>query len=56
LEMETAGLYAFGLIFEHQVISINSVLANRATGGFSENPAKSIDRMIQLSLRKIAEL
>ena len=56
LEMETAGLYAFGLIFEHQVISINSVLANRATGRFSENPTKSIDRMIQLSLQKIAEL
>ena len=56
LEMETAGLYAFGVIFDHQVISINSVLANRATGFFSEDPAKTIERMIQLSLQKIAEL
>jgi len=56
LEMETAGLYAFGKIFGHQVLSINVVLANRITGKFSQTPQKSIDRMILLSLQKIKDL
>ena len=56
LEMETAGLYAFGEIFDHQVLSINTVLANRATLKFSRNPTKSVERMILLSLEKIANL
>jgi uridine phosphorylase len=56
LEMETAGLYAFGKIFDHQVLSINTVLANRATLKFSKSPTKSVERMILLSLEKIANL
>jgi len=56
LEMETAGLYAFGKIFDHQVISISTVLANRFTGCFSKTPQKSIKRMILLSLQKIENL
>ena len=56
LEMETAGLYAFGKIFEHKVLSINVVLANRITGEFSANPQKAIERMILLSLQKISTL
>jgi uridine phosphorylase len=56
LEMETAGLYAFGKIFDHQVLSINTVLANRASMKFSKNPTKSVERMILLSLEKIASL
>ena len=56
LEMETAGLYAFGKIFGHQVLSINTVLANRATLKFSKNIELSIERMIQLALQKIATI
>ena len=56
LEMETAGLYAFGKIFNHQVISINTILANRATNEFSKKPEESIERMILLSLQKIEDL
>jgi len=56
LEMETAGLYAFGKIFNHQVISINTILANRATNEFSKKPEESIERMILLSLQKIENL
>ena len=44
--METAGLYAFGKIFNHEVISLSTVLANRASGLFSSNPSKSIEKMI----------
>lgn len=56
LEMETAGLYAFGKIFNHQVLSISSVLANRVTGKFSQNPEKTVDYMIQTILTKIRAL
>ena len=56
LEMETAGLYAFGKIFDHEVVSISTVLANRITGSFSKTPQKSIEQMIQLSLQKIEKL
>ena len=56
LEMETAGLYAFGKIFDHEVVSISTVLANRITGSFSKTPQKSIEQMILLSLQKIQKL
>jgi uridine phosphorylase len=56
LEMETAGLYAFGKIFNHQVLSISTVLANRVTGKFSQNPEKTVDCMIQTILTKIRAL
>ncbi len=56
LEMETAGLYAFGKIFGHQVISINSVLANRVNGEFSKTPMETVERMILVSLEKISTL
>ena len=53
IEMETAGLYAFGKIFNHEVISLSTVLANRATGLFSSNHSKSIEKMIKFALSKI---
>tara|TARA_B100000963_G_scaffold139960_1_gene121886 strand:+ start:1388 stop:2266 length:879 start_codon:yes stop_codon:yes gene_type:complete len=53
IEMETAGLYAFGKIFNHEVISLSTVLANRVTGLFSPNPSKSIDKLIKFALSKI---
>ena len=56
LEMETAGLYAFGKIFNHEVISLSTVLANRASGLFSSNPSKSIEKLINFALSKIESL
>ena len=56
IEMETAGLYAFGKIFNHEVISLSTVLANRATGLFSSNPSKSIEKLINFALSKIESL
>ena len=56
VEMETAGLYAFGKIFNHEVISLSTVLANRATGLFSSNPSKSIEKLINFALSKIESL
>ena len=56
IEMETAGLYAFGKIFNHEVISLSTVLANRITGLFSSNPSKSIEKLINFALSKIESL
>ena len=56
LEMETAGLYAFGKIFKHEVLSINAVLANRIEGNFSKNPYKTIKKMIEFLCAKIESI
>ena len=56
IEMENAGLYAFGKILKHEVLSLSTVLANRALGTFSQTPLKSIDKMIQFTLNKIANM
>ncbi|TAE71481.1 MAG: phosphorylase [Bacteroidetes bacterium] len=53
LEMETAGYYAFGRLFGHQIISINALLANRYTGQFAENPSQIVKNMIEIVLDKI---
>ena len=53
LEMETAGYYALGGLLGHKVISLNAILANRATQKFSSTPAKTVDRLIQKVLDKI---
>jgi uridine phosphorylase len=51
-EMETSGLYAFGKMLGHEMLSTNVILANRAKGLFSKNPSRSIDQLIQ----KVLEL
>ena len=56
LEMETAGIYAFGKLFNHDVISISVVLANRISGKFSKTPMKTINKMIGFALAKIEVL
>jgi len=56
IEMETAGIYAFAKIFNHEVISLSTVLANRASGLFSLNPSKSIEKLIKFALSKIESL
>lgn len=53
LEMETSGIYALAQLLGHEAVSLNSVLANRVTGEFSENPVKSVDHLIQFCLDKL---
>ena len=45
-----------GKIFNHEVISLSTVLANRITGLFSSNPSKSIEKLINFALSKIESL
>lgn len=53
LEMETAGIYGLSQLLNHNAVSLNAILANRATGEFSLNPAKTVDELIVYALNKI---
>jgi len=54
LEMETAGLYGLAVLLGHKAVSMNAILANRATGEFSKNPSKTVNDLIQYCLEKIS--
>ncbi len=53
LEMETAGIYGLASLLGHHAISMNAILANRATGEFSKNPSQSVDALITYCLDKL---
>lgn len=53
LEMETSGIYALSKLLGHQAVSLNCILANRATGEFAENPSASVQELITFALQKI---
>ncbi|MFS4447483.1 nucleoside phosphorylase [Maribacter sp. 2307UL18-2] len=53
LEMETSGIYGLSKLMGHQAISMNCLLANRATGEFSKNPEKSVAALIEYTLEKL---
>jgi uridine phosphorylase len=55
LEMETAAIYGLGKLLGHNCLSLNAIIANRATGTFSEDPYKAVDELIAYTLQKIAE-
>lgn len=55
-EMETAGYYALGKLLGHHILSVNAIIANRATRKFSENPNQIIDSLIKKVLDKLCEL
>ncbi|WP_167341812.1 nucleoside phosphorylase [Nonlabens sp. SY33080] len=50
LEMETAGIYAMANLLGHRAVSLNAILANRATGSFSEQPAATVEKLISFTL------
>lgn len=55
LEMETAAIYGLGKLLGHNCLSLNAIIANRATGTFSEDPYKAVDALIGYALDKLAE-
>lgn len=55
LEMETAAMYGLSKMLGHRAISLNVILANRATLEFSKKGHQSIDALIQYTLEKIDE-
>ena len=52
-EMETAGYYALGRLLGHEVLSLNAIVANRATGEFAENATAVVDEMIERTLQLV---
>ncbi|WP_438969027.1 nucleoside phosphorylase [Nonlabens sp.] len=50
LEMETAGIYAMSSLLGHRAVSLNAILANRATGEFSSQPNELVDKLILFTL------
>lgn len=55
LEMETAAIYGLGKLLGHNCLSLNAIIANRASGTFSEDPYKAVDKLIAYTLDKLAE-
>ena len=55
LEMETGAIYGLGKLLGHECLSLNAIIANRATGTFSEDPYKAVDALIAYALDKLAE-
>ena len=53
LEMETAAIYGLSKLMGHNALSLNAIIANRATGTFSEDPYKAVDELIAYTLDKL---
>ena len=54
LEMETAAIYGLSALLGHNALSLNAIIANRASGNFSEDPYKAVDALIKYALDKLA--
>lgn len=50
LEMETAGIYGLSGLLGHKALSLNAILANRATGTFHQNPEMAVSQLIDKAL------
>ena len=55
LEMETAAIYGLSKLMGHNALSLNAIIANRATGTFSEDPYKAVDELIAYTLKKLTK-
>jgi uridine phosphorylase len=54
LEMETAAIYGLSALLGHNALSLNAIIANRASGTFSEDPYKAVDELISYTLDKLS--
>jgi uridine phosphorylase len=55
LEMETAAIYGLSALLGHNALSLNAIIANRASGTFSSDPYKAVDALIAYTLDKLAK-
>lgn len=53
LEMETSAIYGLGKLLGHRAVSLNAIIANRATGEFTKDGGMAIDRLIRFTLDKL---
>jgi uridine phosphorylase len=54
LEMETAAIYGLSALLGHHALSLNAIIANRASGTFSDDPYKAVDELIVYTLNKLS--
>ncbi|AUP77442.1 nucleoside phosphorylase [Flavivirga eckloniae] len=54
-EMETSAIYGLAKLLGHHAVSLNAIIANRASGTFSKNPALTIEKLITYTLDKITQ-
>ncbi|KAB1071386.1 phosphorylase [Tamlana haliotis] len=52
-EMETSAIYGLSKLLGHEALSLNAIIANRANGTFSKNPAAAIEKLIIYTLNKL---
>jgi uridine phosphorylase len=52
-EMETSAYYALGRMLDHEVLSVNAILANRIRNEFAPNPSKIVDALIKKVIDRI---
>jgi|SRR5690554_256286 len=52
LEMETSAIYGLSKLLGHNALSLNTIIANRANGTFSEDPYKAVNELIEYTLNK----
>lgn len=55
LEMETSAIYGLSKLLGHNALSLNTIVANRANGTFSEDPYKAVNELIEYTLNKFIE-
>jgi uridine phosphorylase len=55
MEMETAGIFGLAGLLGHRAASVNCILANRANGTVSTDPAAAVDHMIRQTLQNLTE-
>ncbi|GAA4232381.1 nucleoside phosphorylase [Postechiella marina] len=53
LEMETAGIYGLAKLLGHNAMSLNAIIANRASGTFSANPKQTVENLIKYTLDRL---
>jgi len=54
-EMETSVIYGMSKLLGHHALSLNAIIANRPNGTFSNDPGKTVERLIKYTLDKLAE-
>ncbi|MDR0228890.1 MAG: nucleoside phosphorylase [Flavobacteriaceae bacterium] len=54
-EMETSAIYGLCKLLGHHAVSLNTIIANRANGTFSDDPYAAVDKLIIYTLDKLSQ-
>ena len=55
-EMETSVIYGLSKLLGHEALSLNAIIANRATGDFSKDPKGTVEKLILYALERIVNI